>query len=171
MELYIIRHGIAEDSNPEGDSQRVLTDTGKKKVKIMAEFLEKKVQFDMLITSPYVRARQTADIFADIFGMKGDAFIKSETLLPDTPLDEVITEINSTGKKRVGVVGHNPLLSELCATLLGGNCIGIDLKKSAVACIDFPSLVRKEGGTLKWLVTLGIITVSFLQKKTKKGYD
>ena len=157
MELYIIRHGIAEDSNPGGDSQRVLTDTGKKKVRKMAKFLEKKVQFEMLITSPYVRARQTADIVAAIFGIKGDAFIKSETLLPDTPLDEVITEINSIGRERVGIVGHNPHLSELCGALLGSNCIGINLKKSAVARIDFPSLARKEEGTLKWLVTAGVI--------------
>jgi phosphohistidine phosphatase len=158
MILYVIRHGDAEKENPGGDSARKLTEKGKKRSQQMGKFLKKKIEPQMLVSSPYVRAVQTAEQFVDQFKLKKKAFMKSEVLVPGSELKDIIQELNSLGAEQVAVVGHNPLLSDLCCTLIGKECEGIDLKKTAVAKITFEGKLKEGDGTLEWLVTPGVIS-------------
>ncbi len=157
MQLYIIRHGIAEDHNPEGDYSRKLTGEGKKKLKAMARFLNEKMTFRYIVTSPLVRAVETAEIFCEVLSVSEKRRIQTDALRPGAETSEIIAEIESIGEDNMALVGHNPHLSELCCDLLGSECRGIDLKKGAVARIDFEGRVRKEEGVLKWLITMGLL--------------
>ena len=80
MNLYIIRHAIAVDEGTpeyEDDSQRPLTDKGKKKMRQIAKGLRALgVEFDLILSSPYVRAKETAEILADVFKIKKDVTIQ-----------------------------------------------------------------------------------------------
>ena len=157
MTLYIIRHGSAENNHPDGDSARSLTSEGEQKVDKMAGFLKGKMKPDVILSSPYKRALQTAERFAGILGLGYENLIITESLHPGSDPTDIIQDVSTRGYETVAVVGHNPLLSELCADLLGRDCSGIDLKKAAVARLDFDGPVRKEEGTLLWLVTTGVI--------------
>src|SRR5215207_9309159 len=97
MEIYVVRHAIAvEQGTPgyESDSQRPLTDKGRRKMRQIARALRNLgVEFDLILSSPYVRARETAEILADVFKMK-KKLVFSDNLIPlgNPPL--LITEIN-----------------------------------------------------------------------------
>lgn len=157
MQLYIIRHGIAEDHNPEGDYSRKLTEEGKKKLRTMARFLREKMSLRYIVTSPLVRAVETAEIFGEVLSVPEKRTVRTDALRPGAETAEIITEIEAIGEDTIALVGHNPHLSELCCDLLGSECRGIDLKKGAVARIDFEGRVRKEEGVLKWLITMGLL--------------
>ena len=85
MNLYIIRHAIAVDEGSpeyEEDSQRPLTDKGKKKMRQIAKGLRALgVDFDLILSSPYIRAKETAEILEDVFKLKKDIEF-SDNLIP-----------------------------------------------------------------------------------------
>src|SRR5687767_12246278 len=85
MNLYIIRHAIAVDeatSDSGSDSERPLTDKGRKKMRQIAKALRHLgVEFDLILSSPYVRACETAEILADVLKMK-DKIVLSDNLIP-----------------------------------------------------------------------------------------
>src|SRR5687767_14166284 len=74
MLLYLVRHGIAEDSPPSGgDAERRLTQEGTLRTAMVAKGVKKTgARCDRIITSPYVRARQTAEIFARVTEFAGE---------------------------------------------------------------------------------------------------
>lgn len=157
MELFIIRHGIAENSNPGGDSERRLTKEGKERTAAMAKLLRKKLDPDVVLTSPYVRAVQTAELCVETLGLDKHTIRETGVLIPGNDIDSIVEVLNKTGKEKIAVVGHNPQLSELCCALLGRDCTGIDLKKAAVARIVWNGPIKREEGTLVWLVTPGVL--------------
>jgi phosphohistidine phosphatase len=157
MQVYIIRHGKSEDSHPDGDSARKLVKAGVEKSKDMAKFLKDKTQLDGILTSPYVRAVQTAEVFAKQFNLKEGQLQQSDALLPGTTMEETINALNNSGFEHVAIVGHNPHLSDLCCVLIGDKCHGIDLKKSSVTRIDFDGPAAAATGTLVWMITPGLI--------------
>ncbi len=93
MDIYIIRHAIAVDRGTpeyEDDSQRPLTEKGKKKMRQIASGLRALgVDFDFILSSPYIRARETAEILADVFKTKADVAF-SENLIPTGDPDLLI---------------------------------------------------------------------------------
>ena len=94
MNLYLIRHAIAEEENPSGeDSQLELTDKGAKKMRLIAKGLRTLgVDFDLILSSPYIRAVQTAEILSEVFKKK--RFVLSDHLMPTGDSDLLIAEIN-----------------------------------------------------------------------------
>lgn len=128
MELFLIRHAIAEDG--EDDDARRLTDKGKKRFKDVARALERLgVRFDRVLHSPKVRAVETAQLI--------DARLQ-ETPLLAAPPDDGLLLLFSTGNV-VGAVGHEPWLSELLAWLVTGDTglgLQFELKKGAVAHLE-----------------------------------
>jgi len=131
MELYVIRHGIAEDLEPgQDDAERKLTKDGKKKLRRVAKGLRKqRFRFDRILTSPWTRARQTAERLD-----QGDPMVTD--LLARAPRSELLSLLAGD---RVAVVGHQPWLGELIALLaLGETRHGdvFDLKKAGVAILD-----------------------------------
>jgi phosphohistidine phosphatase len=155
LELYLIRHGVAAARGEQypDDSKRPLTSRGIARLKKEAKALEGLgVGFDVVITSPLVRARQTADIIVESFKTKPPV-TTSDSLAPAGTPTAVIQEIAKHARKaRVALVGHEPNIGELGARLIGART-PLDFKKGAICRIDFEVLPPKGVGQLRWFIT------------------
>jgi phosphohistidine phosphatase len=162
MDLYIIRHAIAVDrGTPEyaDDSQRPLTDKGKKRMRQIAKGLYALgVDFDLILSSPYVRAKETAEILADVFKTKADIAF-SENLIPMGDPDLLISEINEKySVNSIALVGHEPHLTTLISLLVSNNAsLDVILKKGGVCRLSADDLHHTRKTTLEWLLTPGIL--------------
>jgi phosphohistidine phosphatase len=163
MNLYIIRHAIAVDeatSDYESDSERPLTDKGRKKMRQIAKALRNLgVEFDLILSSPYVRACETAEILADLFKMK-DKVVFSDNLIPLGNPQLLIGEINEKpAMDSLAIVGHEPHLSALIGLLTAeGSKLEITLKKGGVCYLSADDLHHQDHrATLEWLLTPGIL--------------
>jgi phosphohistidine phosphatase len=163
MNLYIIRHAIAVDevtSDSASDSQRPLTDKGRKKMRQIGKALRHLgVEFDLILSSPYVRASETAEILADVFKMK-NKIVFSDHLIPDGNPELLIGEINEKHSvDSLAIVGHEPHLSSLIGLLTADTAkIEITLKKGGVCHLSADDLHHHDHrATLEWLLTPGIL--------------
>src|SRR5262245_23259985 len=134
MEIYILRHGIAVDRGSPGykkDSDRPLTNEGEEKVHQIAKaILAMDLKFDVILSSPYVRAQQTAQIVATEID---EEVTLSELLTPNGNPLELIRELNDEKAQRVLLVGHEPYLSGLISVLVTGDSdAAIELKKGGL---------------------------------------
>jgi len=158
MNLYIVRHAIAEEPGTPGyedDSQRPLTDAGRKKMKKITKGIRQlDVKLDVIITSPYVRARDTAKILAKEYGMK-DKIAFSDHLIPPCDFEKLIKEIQENyNVSNLALVGHEPMLSQLISWLTTGNSDArVTLKKGGVAYLLAENLYQDHRATLEWLLT------------------
>ena len=157
MLLYIVRHGIAidrEDPKCPSDPERYLTPEGLKKTREVAKKTAKLTgPPNSVISSPYVRAMQTAEIFADESSISKSRIEKSESLLPGAEPAAFFRELSH--KKSVESVmcfGHAPQLDELISFGIGVKKSFTELKKAGVACIEL-SRVSPPAGKLLWLIT------------------
>ena len=163
MNIYIIRHAIAVDEGTpeyEQDSERPLTDKGRKKMRQIAKGLRKLgVEFDLILSSPYIRANETAEILASEFKMKKKV-VFSENLIPMADPDLLIPEINDKySVESIALVGHEPHLSALIGMLTSENPhLDITLKKGGVCYLAADDLHHGDHrATLEWLLTPGIL--------------
>lgn len=156
MELYIMRHGIAEEVSDTGrDRDRVLTEEGIEKTQESGKALRKLgIEFDVIFSSPYARAWQTAEGMAEELGckhlLKGLDGLGAESSA-GAALDEIKAEVRKSAS--VLIVGHEPILSELISLLLSGQPgLSIAMKKGGVCKL---TCVRPEPGScrLDWLLT------------------
>ena len=164
MNLYIIRHAIAvEEGTPgyESDSERPLTDKGRKKMRQIARGLRSLgVAFDLILSSPYVRARETAEILADVFKMKKKITF-TENLIPLGNPELLIGEItDSYSADSIALVGHEPHLSSLVGILVAESPkMDLTLKKGGVCYLSADDLHHQDHrATLEWLLTPGLLT-------------
>lgn len=150
MELILLRHGKAEDFSPGGDSARELVDKGRRQARKAAGLLKRaKLLPDIVLTSPMVRARQTADEFTTTAGMPGPVI--QGWLACGMDAATALNELAGFGEfKRVMIVGHEPDFSELIHAILGCSGGGVEVKKGALACLRVTPPSR--GGTLVYLV-------------------
>lgn len=155
LELYLIRHGIAAERGEEypDDSKRPLTSGGISRLRKEARALEHlNVGFDHIITSPLVRTRQTADVFAETLKSK-PSVSTSDALAPAGAPTAVIQELAKHMRKaRIAIVGHEPNLGELAARLIGARN-PLEFKKGGICRIDFEIFPPKGTGHLRWFVT------------------
>ena len=157
MELLIVRHAIALERDRQrwrDDAARPLSPAGKRQSRKAAAGLKEFSKApDRLLTSPLVRARQTAQILTDIAGWPHAEEVNE--LLPGDSALAVLTLLGRDRSKRVAVVGHQPGLEALLAAcLLGeGGALSVDMKKNAVACVSFEDSPRAGRAVLKWLAT------------------
>jgi phosphohistidine phosphatase len=158
MNLYIVRHAIAVARGTPGyedDSQRPLTNNGRKKMgKIVKGIRQLGSEFDTGLSSPYVRARDTAKILTREFKMK-DQLAFSENLIPPGNFDQLVNEINEKYiVENLALVGHEPMLSGFISWLTTGNTdTRITLKKGGVCCLSTENLHQEHRATLEWLLT------------------
>jgi len=159
MILYLMRHGIAEDfklGSP--DSERALTQRGTLRTAMVARALERlDLHFDTIITSPYRRARQTAEIVARTTGFEG-ALVEDNRLTPSVrPSEtvEIITEIRDA--EHVLFTGHEPNMSETISRLVADGALSIDLRKASVTAVQLDRITADPRGTLLWYLTPGVI--------------
>jgi phosphohistidine phosphatase len=157
MILYVLRHGIAEDSAPEGDdASRHLTPRGRKRVYAAANGMRAMgLQLDHILTSPFVRAAETAAIVGEVYG--GDPVPREFPPLAQgiAPVETVRALRPFAGHSAIVVVGHEPGLSGVIAFLLTGSPDGfrLALKKSGLVALDVHDLGRRAGATLQWMLT------------------
>jgi phosphohistidine phosphatase len=154
MELYILRHGIAEEGKPGGrDADRALTSEGKRKLRDVLKVAARAgVGPKCIMTSPYVRAVETAEIAAEVLGYRRD-LLRTDALVPDSEPRRVWEEIRvHKGSESVLLAGHEPLLSQLVAYLLGSPAMSVDMKKGALVRIDLEQFGPEPRGVLKWMV-------------------
>jgi phosphohistidine phosphatase len=157
MRLYVIRHAEAVAQGHDGierDEDRPLTEAGQEQSRRVAKALRAQgVSLDKLFTSPLLRARQTAEGMLAELGNAAPVLEETEALTPGTKKKKLIRELLGAGGEAVGVVGHNPDLSELVGWLIGEKTTSVELAKAGMACIEFDGSPCKDGGTLAWLVS------------------
>jgi phosphohistidine phosphatase len=157
MDLLIVRHAIAYDRDPHRwheDAERPLSPAGMRRARKAAAGLKQlTARPQRLLTSPLVRAKQTARILTDIAGWPEAEEVPE--LAPGEPALAVLALLGKDGSKLTAVVGHQPGLGELLGTCLlgGGGSLPIEMKKNAVACLSFEGKPRAGRAALKWLAT------------------
>ena len=155
MILYLVRHGIAVDrTDPKAppEPERPLTAKGVQKTRSAALGLkELGVDPDVFITSPYVRAAQTAEIFAETLGFPPEKIRASEALKPAGNPDEIVKEIARLKAKEVMCFGHAPHMDQMIAHLVGARGSFTSLKKTGVACLERKSAAGRWD--LLWILT------------------
>ena len=159
MTLYVLRHAIAEDRTPrQPDSGRRLTAPGEvKAARVLAHARSIGVRPGTVLTSPYIRAAQTAEIAREQLRLSEPAVV-TEALVPYVnvfDLWEGIREYFASGD--VMVVGHNPQLSSLVSWLLGSRQDALWLKKSGLVALDVGSAGPHPRAMLSWLLTPGSV--------------
>jgi phosphohistidine phosphatase len=119
VKLYVMRHGPAEDSAPSGkDFDRALTTSGRARVRSVVEELARREELPrFIISSPLIRALQTAEIVAAVARPEEQVSVRRE-MAPGGDAHGLVRELLDAGRRRVMVVGHEPDVSSLVAQLL-----------------------------------------------------
>ena len=161
MQLYIVRHGIAidrEDAQCPPDPERFLTEEGIEKTRQAAKGVAEIAAVpDLMLSSPYVRALQTAEIFAKALEYPKDKIRKTDFLLPGAESLQLFRELSrDKDSSVVYVFGHAPHLDDLIATALNSKQHITSLKKAGAALIELKRLVP-PAGELIWLSTAKIL--------------
>ena len=157
MELYIVRHGIAidrEDPKSPPDPDRFLTEEGIDKSKQVAKGVAALgIEPDLLVTSPYIRALQTAELFAAALDYPKQKIRRSDLLLPGTEATLFYKELAKDKDSAIVMAfGHAPQLDDLIATALGSKHHLTSLKKSGIAALEL-KCISPPSGELLWLAT------------------
>jgi phosphohistidine phosphatase len=156
MELLIVRHAIAYERNAkrwQDDAARPLSPRGVMRARRAAAGLKKlAVRPVRVLTSPLVRARQTAAILTQYAGWPGA--VPASQLLPGGSPHELLSLLARIRGQRLAVVGHQPDLGHLIAVCLPGNAgsAAFELRKMSVALIAFAGAPRAGQGELCWLL-------------------
>ena len=157
MELLIIRHAIAFERDRRrwsDDDMRPLSPAGIKRSRQAAAGLKELCKVpERVLTSPLIRARQTAEILTEVAGWP-PAELAPE-LAPGNGAAAVLTLLGKNRSKRIVVIGHQPDLSALLAACLleDRDDLRIEMKKNAVACLAFDGRARAGRAALNWLAT------------------
>ncbi len=158
MEIYLIRHGIAEDRTKyDRDEQRPLTDKGRQKTKDVAQRLHHiGVKFNSILTSPLVRARQTAEILLEI-GLSTQ-IEELPALAPDGNLDDWVNwwqkSVYNKSESYLALVGHQPNLGNWAETLVWGSSKGqLVVKKAGLIGLRLPTQSEPIGKSELFLLT------------------
>ena len=163
MKLYIVRHAIAvpRGSPLINDSERMLTEEGTVKMEqIAAALCRLNYKPGFILSSPFARARQTAEILLHAFGKEPEMKILP-ALAPSGTRQELYHAISSIFKKQIPglmIVGHQPSLGEIAGEIAFGSSENyIELKKGGVCVIEIESLWGTPRGTLTALLSPSIL--------------
>jgi len=156
MQLYIMRHGIAiERDHPDcpDEPERFLTPEGIERTRQAARgLLALEVEVSTLLSSPYRRAVETAEIAAEVLELPKRTIRKTDALLPSAHPGEILKELRDLKVESAMCFGHAPQLDEIIAYCLGGSGEPTALKKAGVALLEMATLVPPKG-QLVWLMT------------------
>ncbi len=155
MQLYIVRHGIAidrEDPKCPPDPERYLTEEGVEKTAQVAKGVAALgIAGDLFLTSPYVRAVQTAEVFANALDYAKQKIRRTDMLLPGAEPSHIFRELAKDKQaSSVFLFGHAPQLDDVIATALGSKKHLTALKKAGVALIELKR-VSPPIGMIVWL--------------------
>src|SRR5580692_2078668 len=155
MEIYVVRHGIAidrEDPKCPPDPERYLTEEGVEKTKrVAAAVAALGATPDLLLSSPYVRAMQTAEIFASALDYSKQKIRRTDLLLPGTEPSLLFRELAKDKQtSTLFVFGHAPQLDDIIAAALGSKHHITSMKKAGVALLELKR-ISPPNGQLVWL--------------------
>lgn len=161
MQLYIVRHGIAidrEDPKCPPEAERYLTEEGIERTKQVAKALAGLgMHADLMISSPYVRAMQTAAIFASELEYPKQKIRRTDSLLPGAEAGAFLRELaREKDVSTVLCVGHAPHVDGLLAAAVGASRHITSMKKAGVALVELKRL-SPPNGQLVWLITPKLI--------------
>ncbi len=155
VELYLIRHGVAaaRGENFPDDTKRPLTSQGVQKLRKEAKALVAlDVTFDVILTSPLARTRQTAELVAAAF-RDPPPIVAMASLAPGSAHSAIMEELSKHHRRhRIALVGHEPGIGELAGRLLGLRT-PVEFKKGAICRIDVSALPPAGPGQLRWFLT------------------
>jgi phosphohistidine phosphatase len=159
MELYLIRHGLAaEREDYANDEERPLTSLGRKKTgKVAKQLRERGLHFDLILTSPLVRARETATILQEA-GLCSQVE-EFPSLAPDGDISVWVSWLqkrwqNATSDQCLALVGHQPDLGNWAETLVWGDAQEkLVLKKAGVIGLNIPETKTPVGQSELFLLT------------------
>jgi phosphohistidine phosphatase len=150
--LYFLRHGEAADAGTwrGADFDRPLTDEGRARIALEADVIKRlNLALERIVTSPLVRARQTAAIVADALQI-GDTLVEDERLGANFKLEQLVRVLRDhRTASALMLVGHEPSLSAVIGGLIGG--AAVDVKKGSLARVDLAGTSELKG-ELIWLV-------------------
>ena len=155
MDLYLLRHGIAEDGKSGmDDPSRALTPSGRSKLKhVLLQVAQAKVVPALILSSPLKRALQTAELAARELGYNRE-IVRTKALEPGGTPEGVWSEIRTLrNEPSIMLVGHNPLLSHLASFLLGAPSLEVDFKKGGLMKVGVESFSTRPHGVLRWYLT------------------
>jgi phosphohistidine phosphatase len=158
-ELYFVRHGLAAERGEAwpDDTKRPLTDEGMSRLRKAVRGLARLgVSVEVVLTSPLVRARQTAEIVAGGLDPR-PSLVNVDSLAPDGSFAAVVADLEKHARKtRIALVGHEPMMGELAARLIGSRH-PIEFKKGGVCRIDVEDLPPAGPGDMRWMLTPRIL--------------
>jgi len=156
MEVYILRHGEAIATGTPGypNDDRPLTEDGIEKLTEAAKGIKRLVDsFDVIISSPLIRALDTAKITAEACGYN-KKIQSTEYMLVGSPMRSLFNFLKDyNNKNKILLVGHEPHLGYLASFMLGIEEHVIEFKKGGMCRIDIPKLPPEKSGRLIWLLT------------------
>ena len=155
MQVYLLRHGIAENGKPgAADSSRALVPEGKKKLKeVLSVAKSAGARPTLVLTSPFRRAMETAEIAVAVLGLRTEDLVQMQALIPTGDVGGVWDEIRVYQEEAsLLLVGHEPLFSRLFAYLLGEPELLVEFKKGALARIDIDVFGPQPKGVLRWFI-------------------
>ena len=135
MEIWLLRHAAAEERAESGrDADRALSEDGHRRAKAVASGLaELKPGIELILTSPYRRARQTAEPVARALRLNAQ-LRETEALEPSSDPEEILGELREGPAQVILLVGHEPHLGALLGRLVSGRAgLEIPMKKAALA--------------------------------------
>jgi phosphohistidine phosphatase len=157
MDLYVIRHAIAENRDAASwsdDSKRPLTEKGRERFAHVATLLGRMVDsIDVVLSSRFDRAWETAELLAAHAGWPRPRRCEALELAPSTDVYDALN--GHRGESSVAIVGHEPCLSELISSMLTGDEDGmvLEMKKGAAVLLRFDDTAQAGGATLQWMLT------------------
>jgi len=160
MNLYLMRHGIAVAADDLGiiqDQERPLTSKGIKRIRRAARGIRRLgIEFDGVLTSPLLRARQTADIVAATLDLQSRLEEVAE-LAPECSVEQLSMSLTRyQDRYHLLLIGHQPLLGQTLGSLIDpnpGTKFEFDLGKGSLCRVEIDRLPFDKPGVLHWLIT------------------
>jgi len=152
MQLYVLRHGRADPALAGGsDADRKLTENGRRELLgVLEKAREAGTAPSMILTRPYVRAVETAEIAAEVLGYRGE-IVTTESLIPEAAPERVWEEIRARkNESAILVAGHQPLLGHLVEYLTDSQT---EMPPGTLVRIDFEQFTGQPRGKRVWTLT------------------
>lgn len=149
MILYFLRHGNAEPAHRDGDEHRRLSPAGEAALHgARTSWRRLNLRPDVVLTSPLVRARRTAELACDALGGRPEVV---ERLAPGAEWADFAQAMATHPQaRRVLFVGHEPDLSSVISLLSGARSVRV--RPGGVACLEFPGIPEPGDGEIAWLL-------------------
>lgn len=158
MEIYLLRHGIADDAKPsQSDASRALTAEGREKLaRVLHRAGKSGVAPSLILSSPLLRAIETAELAAQILAY-GGKIVQTHALVPEASPADTWDELRERrDEPAILLASHEPLMSSLASFLLRSPALQVDMKKAALVRVDCDRFGAQPSGVLKWMLTPGL---------------